>query len=84
MIRQRTVYLNLAACSLGGMAILAPFFPYAAASILSVFVPDLFGGLFLDPFLALAISAVIAVVIAVIFYRMAIKNARELLMKAEI
>jgi hypothetical protein len=84
MIRQRIVYLNLAACTLGGMAILAPFFPYAATSILSAFVPNLFGGLFIDPFLALAGSAVITVVIAVIFYRIAINNSRELLMKAEI
>jgi hypothetical protein len=84
MIRQRIVYLNLAACTLGGMAILAPFFPYAATSILSAFVPNLFGGIFIDPFLALAVSAVITAVIAVIFYRIAINNARELLMKAEI
>lgn len=85
MIRQKIVYLNLAACALGGMAILAPFFPYAVASILSAFVPNFFGGgLFLDPFLALAISAVITVVIAVAFYRISIKNAREFLTKAEI
>ena len=84
MIRQRIVYLNLATCTLGGMAILAPFFPYAATSILSAFVPNLFGGIFIDPFLALAVSAVITAVIAVIFYRIAINNARELLMKAEI
>jgi hypothetical protein len=38
----------------------------------------------LDPFLALVISAVIAVVLTVIFYRIAVKYARELLAKAEI
>ena len=84
MIRQRTVYLNLGACALAGLAILAPFFPYAASSILSAFVPNLFSGWVLDPFLALAVSAVIAVVIAVIFYRITLKNANEFLRKAEI
>jgi hypothetical protein len=84
MIRQRTVYLNLGACALAGLAILAPFFPYVASSILSAFVPNFFSGWVLDPFLALAVSAVIAVVIAVIFYRITLKNANEFLRKAEI
>ena len=52
--------------------------------MLSGFMPDLFGGLILDPFLALVVSAVIAVVLAAIFYRIVINNARELLTKAEI
>ena len=47
-------------------------------------MPDLLGGLILDPFLALVVSAVIAVVLTVAFYRIAINNARELLTKAEI
>jgi hypothetical protein len=84
MIRQRTVYLNLGACALAGLAILAPFFPYVASSVLSAFVPNLFSGWVLDPFLALAVSAVIAIVIAVIFYRITLKNANEFLRKAEI
>jgi hypothetical protein len=83
MIRQKTVYLNLGACALAGLAILAPFFPYVVSSLLSAFVPNLFGGVFLDPFLALGVSAVIAVVLAVVFYRIALKKARELLAKAE-
>jgi hypothetical protein len=84
MIRQKTVYLNLGACALAGLAILAPFFPYVASSILSGVVPNLFSGWVLDPFLALAVSAFIAVVIAVIFYRIALRNAREFLRDAEI
>ena len=84
MIRQKTVYLNLAESALVGLAILAPFFPYVASSVLSTFVPSLFDGLVLDPLLALVISAVIATVLTVIFYRIALKNARYLLKKAEI
>jgi hypothetical protein len=84
MIRQKTVYINMGACALAGMAILAPFFPYVLSSTLSEVVPNLVSGVFLDPFLALLFSGVIAVVLAVIFYRMALKNARQLLTKAEI
>jgi hypothetical protein len=82
MIRQSASLINLIACLLGGVAILAPFFPYALSSTLSTIFPDL-AGIALDPFLALAVSAVIAVILTVVFYRIAIKNARELLTKAE-
>jgi hypothetical protein len=82
MIRQSASIINLVACLLAGMAILAPFFPYAL-SLGSGLVPALLGGAFLDPFLALALSAVIAIVLSAFFYRIALKNARELLTKAE-
>jgi hypothetical protein len=82
MIRQSASIINLIACLLAGMAILAPFFPYAL-SLGSGLVPALLGGAFLDPFLALVLSAVIAIVLSVVFYRSALKNARELLTKAE-
>jgi hypothetical protein len=84
MIRVSWSFINLVACLLAGAAILAPLFPYVLSSMLSGFMPDLFGGLILDPFLALVVSAVIAVVLTVVFYRIAINNARELLTKAEI
>jgi hypothetical protein len=84
MIRQSASLINLIACLLAGIAILAPFFPYVLSSTFSGIIPDLIGGAFLDPFLALVVSAVIAVVLAVIFYRIALKNASELLRKAEI
>jgi len=84
MIRVSWSFINLGACLLAGIAVLAPFGPYVLSSILEGVAPSLFGGAVLDPFLALAISAVIAVVLTVIFYRIAIKNARELLKKAEI
>ena len=83
LIRQSASLINLIACLLAGIAILAPFIPYVLSSMLSSFMPSLIGGAFLDPFLALVLSAVIAVVLAVIFYRVALKNARELLTKAE-
>ena len=84
MVRQKTVYLNLGECALAGLAILAAFFPYAVSSLFSEFVPNLFDGLVLDPLLALVISAVIATVLTVIFYRVSLKNATALLKKAEI
>ncbi len=84
MIRVSWSIINLIACLLAGTAILAPLFPYVLSSMLSGFMPDFFGGLILDPFLALSVSAAIAVVLAAIFYRIAIKNALELLTKAEI
>jgi hypothetical protein len=83
MVRQKTAILNLIACSVAGIAILAPFIPYVISSALSIFMPGL-SIAFLDPYIATAVSAVIAVVLTVIFYRVSLKNARELLRKAEI
>jgi hypothetical protein len=75
--------INLVSCLVAGIAILIPFFPYVLSSVLSELIPSLAGIGVLDPFLALVVSGVIAVVLTVIFYRIAIKNARELLAKAE-
>ena len=83
MIRLSWSLINLVACLLAGIAILAPFFPYAISSMLSEFMPNLAGVAFLDPFLAVVVSAIIAVILTVIFYRIALNNARELLAKAE-
>jgi hypothetical protein len=83
MIRVSWSFINLGACAAAGVAILAPFFPYALFSMSGI-IPALLGGAFLDPFLALGISAVIAIILAAIFYRIALKNASELLAKAEI
>lgn len=82
MIRPSASFINLLACLLAGIAILTPFLPYAFSSIISSVFPGL-AGLTLDPFLALGISAVIAAVLTLIFYRIAVKNAKELLKKAE-
>jgi hypothetical protein len=83
MIRQRTAYLNIGECALAGLAILTPFFPYVASSTLSAFIPNWFDGWVFDPVLALVVSAVIAIMLAVIFYRISVKNAKELLKNAE-
>jgi zinc transporter ZupT len=84
MIHPSRSLINVGACLLAGIAILAPFFPYALSSMLSEIMPDSTGVAFLDPLLALVVSAVIAVIFTVIFYRIALKNASELLAKAEI
>ena len=83
MIRQTTSLLNLGACVLGGLAILAPFFPYVLSSTLSAIIPGSAMGSLLDPSQAAIISAIIAVVLTVIFYRINIRKAKELLRKAE-
>ncbi len=84
MIHLSRSLINLGTCLLAGVAILAPFFPYALSSMLSEIMPDLTVEVFLDPLLALVVSAVIAVIFTVIFYRIALKNASALLAKAEI
>jgi hypothetical protein len=84
MIRQSWSLINLAACLLAGIAMLAPFLPYVLSSALSAFLPGATGlRALLDPYQALIVSAIIAIILAIIFYRVAIKNAEELLAKAE-
>jgi hypothetical protein len=79
MIRLKWSILSVIACALAALAVLAPFVPY----VLSVMVPNLFVA-FIDPYLAVVVSGIIAAVITVIFYRVALKNAKELLTKAEV
>ncbi len=84
MIHLSWSLINLGVCLVAGVAILAPFFPYALSSMLSEIMPSLTVEALLDPLLALVVSAVIAIILTVIFYRIALKNASELLAKAEI
>jgi hypothetical protein len=79
MIRLKWSILSLIACALAALAVLAPFVPY----VLSVMVPNL-SVAFIDPYLAVVVSGIIVAVITVIFYRVALKNAKELLTKAEV
>jgi hypothetical protein len=79
MIRVEWAIISLIGCLLAALAVLAPFVPY----MLSTIVPNLFGAL-IDPYLATVVSGIIAAVITVIFYRVALKNAKELLTKAEV
>jgi hypothetical protein len=65
-------------CAAVAFAILLPFIPYA----ISIFI----GGSaspFIDLYVSTAISGVIAAVLSVVFYKVAVGNAKELLMKAE-
>jgi hypothetical protein len=75
MIRPEWSLVNLIACFVAALAILAPFIPYVFTII--ALVPTI------DPYHAMAASAVISIVITFIAHRMALRNARELLAKAE-
>ena len=79
MIRLEWGIISFVACALAALAVLAPFVPYAV----STFIPNLLGAP-IDPYLATVISGVIAAVITAFFYRVALKNAKELLTKAEV
>jgi hypothetical protein len=75
MIRREWGLFNLVACFVAALAILAPFISYAFTVI--AWAPTI------DPYYATAASAVISIVITFAAYRMALRNARELLAKAE-
>jgi len=76
MIRLEWGLISFTACLLCATAILSPLLPY----VLSIFVAGI--GQF-DPYLAVVISAVVASVLAGVFYRVALSSAEELLAKAE-
>jgi hypothetical protein len=84
MIHLSWSLINFVSCLLAGLAILAPFIPYVLSSTLSEIIPALTIGTLVDPLLAVVVSAFIAAILTVIFYRIALKNAREMLKKAEI
>jgi hypothetical protein len=79
MVRTGWSLINLVACFLAAMTLLSPFVPY----MLSLFIPKLVGPL-IELYQAVIVSAIISVVITLIFYRIALKNAGELLKRAEI
>lgn len=78
--------VNFAVCFLTGLAIVAPLIPYALMIIFgtgdwlmpSLSLPEYY------PYVALFVSGVIAAAVALIFYKMALKNAEKLLLKAEV
>jgi len=76
MIRREWGLFNLVACFVAAGAILAPFISYAFTFV--SWAPTI------DPYYATVASAVISIVITFIAYRMALRNARELLAKAEV
>lgn len=79
MIRTSWNFINLIACFLAAIALMIPFIPY----VLSMLVPEL-GGPFGDPYMSVATSGIIATFLTLIFHRIALNNAKELLRKAEI
>jgi hypothetical protein len=78
MIRPLWSFLNVAACVVIAIAILLPLFFYVLSQSLLGLAGPLVG-----LYTALVISAIISAVSTLIFYQLAIKNARELLTKAE-
>jgi hypothetical protein len=78
MIEPAWNLLNLVICLASGLAILSPFFPY----LLSSSVPSL-GRPLVSLYQASLLSAVIAIIFAAVFYKLAVNNAKELLAKAE-
>ena len=79
MIRTMWGIINVIVCLFAALAILAPIVAYAFTRLLPfVSIKPL-----IDLYPAVGISAVVEVIIAFFAYRMALKNARELLTKAE-
>ncbi len=76
MLRPEWGLINVIVCFAAALAILSPFIPYVFTVI--ALMPTI------DPYQSMAVSAVISIVITLIAYRMALRNARELLAKAEI
>lgn len=75
MIRPEWSLLNMIVCLIAAVAILSPFVSWVLSSIGL--------GLMVDLYQAVAVSAVISVVITFVAYRIALKNAEQLLIKAE-
>lgn len=69
--------LNMILCFIAVIGIVSPFIP---AAILSIFA----SGSQIDLFLPLGISAVISIIVTTIAYRIAVSNARGLLLKAPV
>jgi hypothetical protein len=82
MIRQKWALISFAACSLAGLAIIAPLIPYALSVFAFPFLQIQAMGL-LELSISVAISSVIAFVIAVVFYRISLDSSKQLLQKAE-
>ncbi|MEM3627546.1 MAG: hypothetical protein QXZ25_05920 [Candidatus Bathyarchaeia archaeon] len=78
MIQPIRSLINLIECLGVALAMLVPFIPYQLTRIPIGFVEPL-----IDPYYSLAISAVVAIIVASVAYRTALRNAREFLAKAE-
>jgi len=83
MIRTEWGIINLIACFLVALAILAPIIYYVSTRLIPSVIPLVSIKPAVDLYQAVVMSVVVAVVITFVAYRMALKNARELLTKAE-
>ncbi len=79
MIRVEWSFLNLLLCGITGLVVLAPVLFYAFSGILAGFIP---GFPTIDLSVSLALSGVIAVAFTLVFYRVAVGFAAELIRKA--
>jgi hypothetical protein len=81
MVRSLTVFIYTLLCLVLALAILSPLIPYAVTMMnlpISMPLPAI------DLYVGVSISAVIALVVTFVSYRIALKNAEEFLLKAEI
>ena len=78
MMRVDWSFLNMGACILAGLGIIAPLAPYLLARFI------LGGTAIIGLLEGLIISGVIAAVMAVAFYLLAVNNAKNLLARAEV
>ena len=86
MIRSLWGFINVIVCILLALAVISPMIPYGlkilfeaqAPIAISISLPESY------LYVALSLSVVIASVITYVFYRIAVKNAEEFLLKAEI
>ncbi|TEU05287.1 hypothetical protein E3I90_04570 [Candidatus Bathyarchaeota archaeon] len=79
MIRPRTAFVNMIVCFVLALVILSPLIPYTVTTMsIPLPLPTI------DLYVALPISAVIAIIVTYMFYKIALKNAKEFLIKAEV
>jgi hypothetical protein len=79
MMRPEWAIINFLVCAGVVLAMLLPFIPYG----ISIFMGGSANS-FMDLYVATAISGAVATVFTVIFYKVAVGNAKELLTKAEV
>lgn len=79
MIRPRTAFVNMIVCFVLALVILSPLIPY---TVTTMSIPQPLPTI--DLYVALPISAVIAIIVTYMFYKIALKNAKEFLIKAEV
>ena len=81
MIRQEWSLFSFIACTLAGLAIIAPLVPYVLTTIAPSFLTLSMGPVELT--VSLIISGVIATIFTAVFYKLNVDSAKELLRKAE-